>query len=94
MNAFVLGAFVMASAAVALFFFRYWRTTSDRLFAIFSVAFGLFAVERTVLASVPAHLEGRHLIFLVRLAAFVLIIFAVIDKNRRRRGNDSAGKPG
>ncbi|MFO7178438.1 MAG: DUF5985 family protein [Pseudomonadota bacterium] len=85
MNTFLLGATTLACAAVALFFFRYWRRSHDRLFAILAAAFGLLMLERIVLSSVPAQLEGRHWIYLVRLLAFVLIIAGVIDKNWPRR---------
>jgi hypothetical protein len=85
MALFLSGAFMMASAAIALFFAQYWRRTHDRLFAILSLAFTLLVVERWVLAFVPPWYEGRHWIFLARLLAFALIIAGVIDKNRRRR---------
>lgn len=84
MNDFISGAFMFASAAAALFFYQFWRKSRDRLFAILAVAFLLIAVERTVLAFVSVELEGRHLIFVARLVAFVLIILAILDKNRRR----------
>jgi uncharacterized membrane protein HdeD (DUF308 family) len=84
-NTFLLGAFALACAAVALFFFRYWRKTHERLFAILALAFTLLAMERTVLAFVPPDQESRHWIFLVRLSAFLLIIAGIIDKNRPRR---------
>lgn len=87
MNQFLSGALVVASAAVALFFVKYWRATHDRLFAILAFAFCLLALERTVLAFVPVSLEGRHWIFLARLLAFALIIVGVLDKNRPRRRN-------
>lgn len=85
LNPFVSGAFVMAAAAVALFYLTYWRRTYDRLFAVLSVAFLMLAIERLVLGFVPPHAEGRHLIFLARLAAYVLIIVGVVDKNWPRR---------
>lgn len=79
---FVSGAFCMASAAVTLFFLRFWRTTRDRLFAILSLAFALLTLERAVLAFVPLEHEGRHWIYVARLVAFVLIIAGILDKNR------------
>jgi uncharacterized membrane protein HdeD (DUF308 family) len=86
MHYFLSGALMLACVASALFFFRFWQKSADRLFAILALAFLLIAVERTVLAFVPVEHEGRHLIFLVRLLAFVLIILGVIDKNRSRSG--------
>jgi hypothetical protein len=81
LNAFVSGAFMIACVAVALFYFRYWRRTRERLFLVLCAAFAMFAIERGVLAFVPFHLDGRHLIFFVRLAAYVLIIAGIVDKN-------------
>lgn len=85
MNQFLSGAQVVACAAIALFFVKYWRATHDRLFAILAFSFILLGVERSVLAFVPVSLEGRHWIFLARLLAFVLIIVGVLDKNRPRK---------
>jgi uncharacterized membrane protein HdeD (DUF308 family) len=84
---FMSGAFMLASAAVALFFLEYWRKTGERLFAILGLAFMTFAVERIFLAYIPASYEGRHWIYLARFFAFILIIAGIIDKNRSpRRG--------
>lgn len=85
MNDFLSGAVMMASAVAALFFFQYWRRVRDRLFAILALAFVMLAVERTALALISIDEEWRYNIFLVRLAAFVLIILGILDKNRRRR---------
>ncbi|HET7434200.1 MAG TPA: DUF5985 family protein, partial [Thermoanaerobaculia bacterium] len=62
---------------------RFWATSRDRLFAIFAAAFGLLAVQRIALALSRSALEDQTALYLIRLAAFVLIIVAIIDKNRR-----------
>ena len=75
----------MACLGVAVCFLRFWRQTADRLFLLFALAFALFGVNTLLLAAInPAH-ESRHLIYLIRLAAFLVIIVAIIDKNRARR---------
>jgi hypothetical protein len=51
---------------------------------IFAAAFGLLMVERLLLATVSASHELAPYIYVVRLFAFVLIMGAVVDKNRRR----------
>ncbi len=91
LNPFISGAFVMACATVALFYGRYWIRTRDRLFAILAVAFVMLAIERFVLGFVPAQMEGRHLIFLLRLAAYATIIVGVVDKNWPRRRGPATG---
>lgn len=76
----------MACLGVATCFVRFWRQTSDRLFAFFAAAFALLGMNLVLLAAInPAH-ESRHLIYLLRLAAFLLIIVGIVDKNRARGG--------
>lgn len=78
-----MGAIAMASSIVALFFLRFWRETGDRLFAIFALAFLLLGVTRLGLALSPQELEGHTHWYWMRLAAFILILVAIVDKNRR-----------
>lgn len=82
LNIFLLGAVTLGCALVALFFLRFWRTTADRLFAYFAATFGLLAVHWALLALTAPTYEHRPLLYLVRLAAFVLVLVAVADKNR------------
>lgn len=81
----IMGAMAMACAVIGLFFLRFWRETGDRLFVIFAVAFWLFGATRAALAILPDSSEHAIVIYLVRLAAFALILVAVIDKNRPAR---------
>jgi hypothetical protein len=83
MNSFVWGACAMASFVIAIFFLKYHRDTSDRLFIWFALAFGAFAVHWTGLGIASPQEDTRHYFYLVRLLAFVLILTGVIDKNRR-----------
>lgn len=80
---FLHGATSMGSLVAALYFFRFWRTTRDRLFVLFGIAFTLLALNRAALAFSHPSAESTPYFFVARLAAFVLIAFAVIDKNRR-----------
>lgn len=83
MEQFIMGAIAMASGVTALFFLRFWRETGDRLFAIFSLAFALLGITRLGLALSRDFTEGHTLWYWVRLAAFLLILTAIADKNRR-----------
>lgn len=74
----------MGFLAISLFFFRFWKTTRDRLFLFFSMAFILLLVERIVRASFDIQTEWIPAVYLFRLAAYGLLISGVIDKNRRR----------
>ncbi len=80
---FVSGAICMAYLVAALSFLQFWRRTHDRLFVLFCIAFLTLAAERIVLLVYNPYNEIVPLIYLVRLAAFLLIIIAVVDKNRR-----------
>jgi hypothetical protein len=73
---------MLAAGAIALFFVRSWTRNGDRFFLLFGLAFGLMAVERCILVLVPAAHEFRPFVYLIRLAAFLLILAAIADKNR------------
>ncbi len=80
---FILGASTMASLVIVLFFARFWRESGDRFFALFALAFLIFGVNRFVLLFLDEDDESRRrIVYLVRLAAFGLIIAAIVDKNR------------
>lgn len=82
----VAGAIVMGYAVAGLFFLRFWRETRDRLFLAFAVSFWVLSLQRAVLALLTAPVaETVTGLYLVRLAAFVLIFLAILDKNRSHR---------
>jgi hypothetical protein len=83
MEQFIMGAIAMASGVVALFFWRFWRETGDRLFVIFSAAFLLLGITRFGLAMSRDFTEGHTMWYWLRFAAFLLILVAIADKNRR-----------
>ena len=85
MKQFCWGMLTLASLIASLFFLRYWKVSGDRLFAFFAVAFAMLAVNWLALSAVDPALETRHLIYLVRLAAFIVIILGIVDKNRALR---------
>jgi drug/metabolite transporter superfamily protein YnfA len=82
---------MVAALVVALFFFRYWRQTRDRLFLMFSAGFLTFAVSRLILAFLDEGDEGRVFVYALRLLAFALILAAIIDKNRSRAADALGG---
>lgn len=81
MNAFIGGALTAGYLVAALFFLRFRRESGDRLFAIFSAAFALLALQRFALFFYGA--EMGLWVYTLRLVAFALILFAIIDKNRK-----------
>lgn len=79
---FLSGAAAAGSLAVGLFFLRLWRDTRDRFFALFGLAFWMMAANGIALLWAAPAAEHRHYFYLIRLAAFLLIIAAIVDKNR------------
>jgi uncharacterized membrane protein len=86
-NRFLLGALVMACFTAGLFFLRFWRKTHDRLFVIFALAFWLMGVNWLALSFTDPQAEFRPALYLIRLLAFVLILYAILEKNRAGRQN-------
>jgi hypothetical protein len=80
------GGSIVAAAAIALVFLRFHSATGDRLFAFFAVAFTIFALDRLLLVTLPGDTEALTAVYLVRAAAFITIVAAVIDKNRPLAG--------
>lgn len=87
---FLSGASVLAAAAISLFFLRFWRQTGDRFFGLFALAFLVFALNRLALVVLDSEDESRTWVYVARLAAFVLILVAIVDKNRPRHGSSAA----
>jgi hypothetical protein len=85
MSGFIAGATTLAYLVTSLFFLRFWRDARDRLFAIFALAFAVLGLNRVLLAVVAEPQEGRTWFFFVRLLAYLLILAAVLDKNRSER---------
>ena len=81
LDALILGMLVMAATIAGTFFLRFWRRTRDRLFAIFAVAFWLMGLNWLLLALFAGD-EIHSAVYAIRLLAFVLILLAIIDKNR------------
>lgn len=82
--AFVAGALGLGYFVGGLFFLKFWRRTGDGLFAAFAAAFALLAANQAapVLFGISDEALGR--VYLLRLAAFLLIIVAIVRKNLRR----------
>ena len=83
MSSFLLGALALGFFAGGLFFVRFFVRTRDRFFAYFAAAFGIMSVNQVALAALGEASEYNSWLYLVRLAAFVVILYAIYDKNRR-----------
>jgi uncharacterized membrane protein HdeD (DUF308 family) len=85
LNPMLLGAIAVTSSVAGLFFLRFWREGRDRFFLLFALSFFVEGGNRIVQALLPKPQEGSPAIYLVRLISFLLIIAAIIDKNRSAR---------
>jgi hypothetical protein len=81
---FLSGMVTAGYLTAALFFLRFWSRTRDPLFLSFSGAFALLALAQSLLALSGLEGESRSLIYLIRLAAFLLILGAIYWKNRAK----------
>lgn len=82
MTDFLNGATAMGCMVAALFFFRFYRQSADRLFLFFGLGFTMFGANRLVLGLIDENHEATNYVYLSRLLAFVLILYAIVDKNR------------
>ncbi len=87
---FLSGAVAMGFGTAGLYFFRFWWRTNEGLFAAFAVAFWLLGLTQVLQTFASILLEERSWLFLLRLAAFMLILLAIATKNRASR---RAGQP-
>lgn len=79
---FLLGVIATCSYLAGLFFLRYWRDTRDSLFLNFALAFFIEGVNRTVMMFYAHPNEASPWVYLVRSCAFLLIVTAIVKKNR------------
>lgn len=79
---FLSGSVALGFLVCGLFFLRFWRRTGDVLFMAFAAAFALLGLGQSVLALANLPTEERGSVYLLRLVAFAVIIFAIVRKNR------------
>jgi hypothetical protein len=85
MTQVLVGMTAAGCLVIAMFFFRFWQKSRDRFFALFSLAFLMMAVNRLILGALSVESEHRHGVYAIRLVAFLLILAAIVDKNRAER---------
>lgn len=83
-NLMLIGAIALGSFIISMFFLRFWKSTRDRFFLFFAASFLLEGVNRILLGAFVGMGEDAVLYYLIRLAAYCLIIVAIVDKNMIR----------
>jgi hypothetical protein len=78
---FVSGLITMGFLVASLFFLRFWHRTRDALFAIFAAAFVLLALNQALAILLDLGREELGWVYLLRVAAFTLIILGIVRKN-------------
>lgn len=85
LNQMLFGALAVAWIVASLLFARFWRMTRDRFFLFFAFAFFINGIDRIIAGLSNDGNELDALTYLIRLLTFLLIIFAIIDKNWIRK---------
>ena len=80
---FLSGAVTFGFLVAGLFFLRFWKRTRETLFVAFALAFWLLGLNQALLIFTDIPLEERSWLYLLRLAAFSLILVSIWRKNRR-----------
>jgi hypothetical protein len=83
---FLLGVVATASLTAGLFFLKFWKHTHDSFFLAFAAAFIIEGINRASLLLVERPSEASPWVYLVRLAAFLLILGAILKKNYGSHG--------
>jgi hypothetical protein len=81
MDNLLVGGLVVACMVIGLFFLRFWKATRDRFFALFAAAFWLHGLQWLYSGITGSSNEYAPLAYLLRLAAYSLIVLAIVRKN-------------
>jgi len=81
MFAMLCGGIVLACAVIGLFFLRYWKSSRDSFFLYFALAFWLQGGQWLYSGLSDRDNEYLPLAYLLRLAAYALIVTAIVRKN-------------
>jgi hypothetical protein len=78
---FLSGMTTMGFLVAGLFFFRFWSRTGDAIFVYFGISFCVLAISQVLGTLADISGDDRHWIYLLRLAAFTLLIVGIVVKN-------------
>jgi hypothetical protein len=84
-DGFMLGFVATASLVAAMFFLRFWHRTRDFLFLAFAIAFLYQAISSTGSVFLAQLNSVNEWFYFVQLCTYLLILAAILAKNRRAR---------
>lgn len=82
-DGFFLGVIATASITAGLFFLKFWRATRDIFFLGFAASFVIEGLNRSVVLFTQTPNQAGLWTYLVRLVSLLLILGAIMEKNRR-----------
>ena len=82
---YLSGAVTLGFLVAAAFFARGWRRSGDRLLLAFALAFALLTLNQLLASWLGIAHEAVGYTYLLRVVGFLLILGAIIDKNRVKR---------
>jgi hypothetical protein len=81
---FFSGVITAGFVVCSVFFLRFWSQTKESLFLAFALTFALLAIAQAWLVFAGLPREEHSNIYLLRLLAFSILIFAILRKNLGR----------
>jgi hypothetical protein len=87
-NTYLAGMVSAGFLACGLFFAKFWWRSRDVLFMAFTGAFWLLALNAALVVLMPEPDERRTWFYLLRIAAYLLIVVAIVRKNAVDPGDD------
>lgn len=90
-ESFLSGLITMCFAAIGLCFIRFWVLHRDPLFVCFGIAFWLLATNQALVGLAIVPHEVQSWVYLLRVAAFVVIAVAIVLKNIGPEGDGLGG---
>jgi hypothetical protein len=76
------GIILAASIVASLFFVKFWRITRDSLFLSFAISFAIEGITRLMALFIVLPTESTPALYLPRLLAYLIIVAAIVRKNR------------
>ena len=83
-EAFLLGALSAMFLTAAVFFLRFWKQTRDRFFLTFAASFAVEGLSRVALLFVDRPSHPYAALYVIRMLASLLIVWAILQKNYGR----------